>query len=91
LTWKSKLLTWKSNTKIGENMNGEYNLQAGEPENIFKDPNEPTIPEPNVPETPPSEPDPYPVTDPISEPIPEPTPFPTTPEPIPTLPPDVVF
>ncbi len=72
-------------------MNGEYNLQTGEPENTFKDPNEPTIPEPGVPGPPPSEPDPYPVADPISEPIPEPTPFPTTPDPMPTLPPDVVF
>jgi hypothetical protein len=67
-------------------MNGEYNLQTGEPENTFKDPNEPTIPEPNVPEPPPSEPDPYPVTDPISEPILKPTPFPTTSEPMSTLP-----
>ncbi len=72
-------------------MNGEYNLQAGEPKNTFKDPNEPTIPEPGVPEPPPSEPDPYPVTNQISEPMPEPTPFPTTPEPVPTYPPDVVF
>lgn len=53
-----------------------------EPDNPFKQPDEPTVPEPNVP-------DPYPVSDPITEPNPEP--FPTPPEPIPDMPPDVVF
>ena len=59
-------------------------LQTEEPDNPFKDPNEPTIPEPS-----PDPPNPYPVTDPIPEPNPEP--FPTPPEPIPQYPPDVVF
>jgi len=72
-------------------MNNKFNLQANQQENPFKDPNEPTVPEPTIPEPSPSEPDPYPVTDPIPEPHPEPNPFPTPPEPIPKLPPDVVF
>ena len=67
-------------------MNKDYNLQTDEPENPFKDPNEPTVPEPS-----PNEPNPYPVTDPNPEPHPEPQPFPTPPEPIPEYPPDVVF
>ena len=62
-------------------------LQTENPENPFKDPKEPTLPEPTIPEPSPETPDPYPVSDPI----PEPKPFPMPPEPIPKLPPDVVF
>ncbi|MGC2237461.1 MAG: hypothetical protein WA584_14960 [Pyrinomonadaceae bacterium] len=58
----------------------ETNMQTEEPDNPFKEPDQPSAPEPNVP-------DPYPVSDPINEP----EPFPTPPEPIPDLPPDVVF
>ena len=70
-------------------MDNKYNLQTEEPENPFKDPNEPTTPEPTIPDPSPEKPNPYPVTDPIPEPNPEP--FPVPPEPIPKLPPDVVF
>lgn len=70
-------------------------LQTEEPDNPFKDQNEPTIPD--IPPNPldpfpghePAPPNPYPVTDPI--PAPNPEPFPTPPEPIPEYPPDVVF
>ena len=60
-------------------------LQSENPENPFKDPNEPMIPEPFP------EPVPYPNPDPIPEPMPEPEPFPVPPEPIPKFPPDVFF
>jgi hypothetical protein len=59
------------------------------------DPQEPTPPDPHVPDVDPN-PKPYPVTDPPipdSEPIqdPSPEPFPAPPEPIPTFPPDVTY
>ena len=63
-------------------MNNNISLQ--EEPNPFKDPTEPTIPEP-----PPNPLDPFPGKDPIPEPNPEP--FPTPPEPIPEFPPDVVW
>ncbi|GEM_PF-6720674 len=46
--------------------NKELKLQTEEPENPFKDPNEPDnpiVPEPTIPEPSPEEPNPYPVTD----------------------------
>lgn len=64
----------------------EVRSQGETPENPDGPITEPDVP---VPETPPVEPDPYPVTDPIPEPGPEP--FPRPPEPIPEFPPDVVF
>ncbi len=67
------------------NKNEVLKLQTEEPKNPFKDSKE--LIEPTIPEPPPTEPNPYPVTDPI----PEPNPLPTTPEPIPQYPPDVVF
>jgi hypothetical protein len=67
--------------------NNPINLQTEEPDNPFKDPNEPTIPD-----IPPNPLDPFPGHEPtIPEPHPEPEPFPTPPEPIPEYPPDVVF
>ena len=58
----------------------EIKLQTEASEIPFKEPEQPSAPDPNVP-------DPYPVTDPIAEP--EPIPLP--PEPSPEYPPDVVF
>ena len=67
--------------------NNPINLQTEEPDNPFKDPNEPTIPD-----IPPNPLEPFPGHEPtIPEPHPEPEPFPTPPEPIPEYPPDVVF
>lgn len=69
-------------------MNDQYNTPTDEQETLFKDPHEPDFPEPTIPEP---LPEPIPNPNPIPEPHPEPHPFPMPPEPMPQLPPDVVF